>query len=224
MKKQNTIKTRIKWILAGFGFMVGAQVLTTLLFSLLRRLAEASPGTVESTQWALVIFGLTLGTFLLGGFIIGRVEEAPRFYDALLAAALTLLCSTLVYQALPVESRAQFTGGIWLSGGSNEAISFWLSNLLAVPPLVAAALGAYLGYLMTSPVESALERFVGGLGLVGAVLAPVTVLITMGMSLPWYVPLALLVVLLVGIGLSYWFFTRGLHEVDDISIMPGTRR
>ena len=89
------MKERIKWIAIGFGFMVGIQVLASLLFIGLAQMLEASPNLLLEPYGGFVILGLTLGSFFLGGFIIARVEEAPRIIDAVIAAIATLALSVL---------------------------------------------------------------------------------------------------------------------------------
>jgi hypothetical protein len=218
------MKERIKWIIVGSGFMVGIQALTTLMFALLIQVMTNSPGTVESDQWAMVIFGLTLGAFLFGGFVIGRVEEKPRMYDAIVAAALALLFSTIVYQALPAGARDQFTGSKWLADAGGHPAPLWLSLLQMIPALSAAALGAYLGFLMTSPLESALERFVGFIGVTGSFVGVALVFLIGSLTLPWYLLIALLLVITGGIGLSYRLFHRGGHALEEMTILPHQRR
>lgn len=217
------MKERIKWIMVGFGFIVGLQVLTTLMFALLLQVMTSSPGTVESDQWALVIFGLTLGAFLCGGFVIGRVAERPRMYDAIVAAALALLFSAVIYQLLPAGTRDQFTGSKWLTDATGHSASFWLSLLQMMPALAAAALGAYLGFLLTSTVETAFERFVGFTGLASAFIGIGIVYVIGSMVLPWYWLAVLLIAIFGGLVFSYWLFHRGEHEIAEMTIIAEHR-
>ena len=210
------MKERIKWMVAGFGFIVGIQLLTTLMF---RLLVAQSGGAIENNQWIVVVFGLTLGAFLLGGFVIGRVEEAPRIFDAVIAATAALVFSAIIYFALP-GSGEKFTGSIWLVDVSGREAPFWLSSLQLLPAVVASGLGAYLGYLMTTPVESGLERFVGFMGIMGAVGGVVVVFIISSLVLQWYLTAVLTVAILAGIVMSYWMFRRGGREMKEMTIAP----
>jgi len=214
------MKERIKWIAIGFGFMVGIQVLASLMFIGMTQMLEGSPSLVLEPYWVFVIFGLTLGAFFLGGFVIGRVEEAPRIIDAVIAAIATLAVSVIVFLALPESSRDQFTGSKWLADAAGNTASPWVSALLIAPALIASALGAYLGYLMTTQVESMVERFVAMLGLACAIGGPVIALIIGGFILPWYAVTVGLVIILSGFMISYWLFKRAAHEADDVSISP----
>jgi cbb3-type cytochrome oxidase subunit 3 len=217
------MKERMKWIVIGFGFMVGIQVLTSLMFSLLLQITNQRPGTVESDQWVLVIFGLTLGAFLIGGLVIGRVAEQSRIYDALWAAILTLIFSNVMFYVLPEGTRHQFTGSKWLLAANGQLAPLWLSVLQMLPALGAAGLGALLGAHMTTPVEAAWERFIGMLGLVGAI-ASVTVVFVIGsIVIPWYWLALLLVLFIGGCAYTYREFKRGAHEIDEVSILPEHR-
>lgn len=214
------MKERIRWIAIGFGFMVGVQILTSLMFIGLGQVMERSPSGMLSPYWAFMIFGLTLGAFFLGGFIIGRVEEANRIADAVAAATATLMLSVIVFQALPESSRDQFTGSAWLTEAASVTPSPWMSALLLAPPLFASAVGAYVGYLMTTPVEGMVERFLALLGLAGAIGGPIIALIISGFIMPWYAVIAGLVIIPSGFVISYWLIKRGAREAEDVSISP----
>ena len=212
------MKERVKWIVVGFGFMVGIQVLASLLFIGLAQMLRASPNLILEPYWVFVIFGLTLGAFFLGGFVIGRVEEAPRIIDAVIAAIVTLALSVIVFLALPESSHDQFTGSKWLADAAGNASSAWVGALLIAPALIASALGAYLGYSMTTQVESMVERFVATLGLACAIGGPVIALIIGGFILPWYAVTVGIVIILSGFVISYWLLKRAAREADDVSI------
>jgi MFS family permease len=212
------MKERVKWIVVGFGFMVGIQVLASLLFIGLAQMLRASPNLILEPYWVFVIFGLTLGAFFLGGFVIGRVEEAPRIIDAVIAAIVTLALSVIVFLALPESSHDQFTGSKWLADAAGNASSPWVGALLIAPALIASALGAYLGYSMTTQVESMVERFVATLGLACAIGGPVIALIIGGFILPWYAVTVGMVIILSGFVISYWLLKRAAREADDVSI------
>ncbi|HEX4945215.1 MAG TPA: hypothetical protein VFZ34_00955 [Blastocatellia bacterium] len=217
------MKERMKWIIIGFGFMVGIQVLTSLLFSLLLQISQQSPGTVESDQWVLVLFGLTLAAFLIGGLVIGRFEEQPRIYDAIWAAILMLMCSNVMFYVLPEGTRQQFIGSKWLLDANGQLAPLWLSVVQMLPAIGAAAVGAKLGYHMTIPVTEEWERFVGMLGLMGA-LGGVAVAFVLGsMVIPWYLVVVILALVVVGSRLIYNSFKRSLHEIEDITILPDHR-
>ena len=213
---------RIKWIIVGFGFIVGIQALTTLLFLLMLQATEQSNGALN--QFAAVLFGLTLGAFVLGGFIIGRVEEEGRMLDALTAAAAALAFSALVYVTLPEGTRDLFTGSKWLTEAAGVPAPAWLSTLQMLPAFGAAALGAYLGYQMTMPLETALERFTGFIGVASAFIGIGVIYVVGSLALPWYWLAVLVAVLLAGLGGSYWFFKHGEHEFEDAAILIEHRR
>jgi hypothetical protein len=212
------MKERVKWIAIGFGFMVGIQVLASLLFIGLAQMLKANPSLVLEPYGVSVTFGLTLGSFFFGGFFIGRVKEAPRITDSVIAAIATLALSLIVFLALPESSRDQFTGSKWLADAASNTASSWISALLIAPALIASALGAYLGYLMAAPVESAIERFVAMSGLACAIGGPVIALIISGFILPWYAMIVALALMLSGFVVSYRLIKRAAHETEDVSI------
>ncbi len=214
------MRERIKWIIVGFGFMVGIQVVTSLMLIGLIQVAERTPGSLQEWSLSLAIYGLALSAFLIGGFVIGRVNEQLRFIDALVAAIATLAFSALVYLLLPEGSRGLFPGSIWLSEAGGRWAFAWVSALSVVVALAVAALGSYLGYLMTMPVESLIERLLAVLGVIGAIGGPVVLLVAGGLGLPWYLLILGPVILLACVGLGYWMFARESHRAEDISIRP----
>lgn len=217
------MKERIKWIIIGFGFMVGIQVLTSLFFSLLLQISQQSPGTVESDQWVLVIFGLTLGAFLIGGLVIGRFEEELRIYDAVWAAVLTLILSNVMFYVLPASAQQNYTGSKWLLDANGQFAPLWLSLLQMLPALGAAAIGATLGYHLTTPVSPQWERFVGMLGLIGAIAGVVVAFVIGSVIIPWYWLAVALVLAMVGVVFIYYSFKRSAYDMEEIAILPEHR-
>jgi hypothetical protein len=124
----------------------------------------------------------------------------------------------IVFLALPESSHDQFTGSMWLADAAGNASSPWVGALLIAPALIASALGAYLGYSMTTQVESMVERFVAMSGLACAIGGPVIALIIGGFILPWYAVTVGLVIILSGFVISYWLLKRAAREADDVSI------
>lgn len=217
------MKERMKWIIIGFGFMVGIQVLTSLLFSLLLQISNQRPGTVESDQWVLVLFGLTLAAFLIGGLVIGRFEEESRLPDAVWAAILTLMFSNIMFYVLPESTRHQFTGSKWLLDANGQFAPLWLSVMQMLPALGAAAVGAYLGYHMDLPVSPIWERLAGILGLIGSIAGVAVVFVIGSMIIPWYWLAVALVAVVLSIVLMYYSFKRSTHEIEEMAILPEHR-
>jgi hypothetical protein len=124
----------------------------------------------------------------------------------------------IIFLALPESSRGQFTGSKWLADAAGNASSPWVGALLIAPALIVSALGAYLGYSMTTSVESAVERFVAASGLACVIGGPVIALIISGFILPWYAVIVGLALILSGFVISYRMFKRGSHETEDVSI------
>ena len=225
------MKDRIKWMLVGLGFTFGLQVLISLIFIGLAFSAARSktPGQEGEFVWGsflLLVFGLSVGSFLIGGFVIGWMSESLRILDSLLVAALTLVLSALVYAALPEGNKAQFVIG-WISSAS-----IGQSLLFVLLGFVLAAVGAYLGWHVGVPQEGVLDRVALIIGLIGAIVGPFVLLAIGGRdparpdqpNLPWYFLALVLVLVLVIVGVGFVLFTRESHYEEEISISPDTRR
>src|SRR2546423_7449065 len=166
------MRDRIKWTLIGLGFTFGLQVIISLLFS------GIGYGTARNQIdiWWMIAYGLSLGAFLVGGFVIGWMSEELRVLDAVLVTVVALLLVSLVYAALPNANRGQFVSGYFLSALQRGLVFTSLS-------LAAAAAGAYLGWHVKVPQERAIDRIALLVGLLGAVIGPF-VLLAIGGSGP----------------------------------------
>lgn len=215
------MKDRIKWILVGLGFAFGLQVIISLLFTGVAYSNKGSLADVVSDTAVAVTFGLTLGAFLVGGFVIGWLTEELRVLDSLIVAVVTMALTLLVYTALPSGNKGQFISGYLLSDVRRGAP-------LAVVALIAAAIGAYWGWHLKVPQEGVFDRIALVVGLVGAVVGPFVLLAVGGRdssnssapNLPWYFLAIVLVLVLVIVGVGFVLFTRESHYEDEISISP----
>lgn len=212
--------SRIKWILVGIGSTFGLQVIISLIF------ASLSQPEASSTV-SVIVFGLGLGAFLIGGFVIGWMSEELRIIDALIVVFTTLLLSAFVLLVLPDASREQFVTVLPLrdiTGHPAESLMF--VSLSAI----AAAAGTYIGWHVTVPQEGIIDRVALVLGLLGAIVGPFLLLAVGGRepgssqpALPWYFLVIVLVLLLVIMGVGFLMFTRESHHEDEISISPEQR-
>jgi hypothetical protein len=208
------MRDRIKWTLIGLGFTFGLQIIISLLFS-----GISSPRN-QPDILLMIAYGLLLGAFLIGGFVIGWMSEELRVLDALSVTVVALLLVLLVYAALPSVNRGQFVSGYFLSALKRGSIFTLLS-------LVAASVGAYWGYHVKAPQERAIDRIALLVGLLGAVIGPFVLLAIAGTdpanpdqaSLPWYVLVIVILIVLVVIGLGFLMFTRESHP-EETSISP----
>ena len=130
------MKDRIKWILVGLGFTFGLQVIISLLFTGVAYSQKSSAAALGSDTAVAVTFGLTVGAFMVGGFVIGWLTEELRVVDALIVAIVTLALTLLVYMALPPTNKGQFISGVLLNNVGRGLV-------LAVLALIAATIGAY---------------------------------------------------------------------------------
>ena len=210
------MRDRIKWTLIGLGFTFGLQVIISLLFSGI----SYGPPHNQLDVFLMIAYGLSLGAFLVGGFVIGWMSEELRVLDSLLVTVVALLLVLLVYAALPNANRGQFVSGYFLSALKRGSIFTLLS-------LAAAAVGAYWGSHVKAPREHAIDRIALLVGLLGAVIGPFVLLAIGGTdptnpdqaSLPWYVLVIVILIVLVVIGLGFLMFTRESHP-EETSISP----
>lgn len=215
------MKDRTKWILVGLGFTFGLQVLISLAFTAIAYNAASSPTGVPQDTLIVTAFGLTLGAFLIGGFVIGWMSEEIRVLDSVLVAIITLALVLLVYTALPHGNKAQFVSGYLLDDLRRGAIFLILA-------LIAAAIGSYWGWHVKVPQEGVLDRIALLIGLVGAIVGPFVLLATGGSdpknpnetNLPWYFLVIVLVIVLAIVGVGFLMFTRESHGAEEISISP----
>jgi MFS family permease len=210
------MRDRIKWTLIGLGFTFGLQVIISLLFSLIASGAARNQADVQ----LMIAYGLSLGAFMIGGFVIGWMSEELRVLDALLVTVIALLLVSLVYAALPNANRGQFVSGYFLSALQRGLIFTLLS-------LGVAAAGAYWGWHVKAPQERAIDRIALLVGLLGAVIGPFVLLAIGGTdpsnpdqaSLPWYVMVIVILIVLAVIGVGFLMFTRESHP-EETSINP----
>jgi hypothetical protein len=212
--------SRIKWILVGIGSTFGLQVIISLIFA---GLAEP----YASSTLSVIVFGLSLGAFLIGGFVIGWMSEELRMIDALIVVLTTLLLSAFVLLVLPDASREQFVTLLPLSDVTGHLAESLMFVAFAV---VAAAAGTYIGWHVTVPQEGIIDRVAFVLGLLGAIVGPFLLLAVGGRetgssqpALPWYFLVIVLVLLLVIMGVGFFMFTRESHHDEEISISPEQR-
>jgi len=214
------MKDRTKWILVGLGFTFGLQVIISLVFTGIAYSAATSKANILQDPVLMAAFGLSLGAFMIGGFVIGWMSEEMRVLDSLFVTVATMVLISLVYVALPHTNRGQFVSGYFLSsikGGS----------IFASLALVGAVIGAYWGWHVTVPQEGVLDRVALLIGLLGAIIGPFVLLAIGGAdptnpnetTLPWYFLAIVLVVVLAIIGVGFLMFTREPHD-EDISISP----
>jgi MFS family permease len=230
------MKTRIKWMLVGIGFTFGLQVIISLVFTGIALTAARSQTGFPQDTATLAAFGLTLGAFLVGGFVIGWMSAQQRILDAIAAAIITLVLNTLVYAVLPMNNKAYFVAGAWLSDRTGQITFSGGGVLFLVLTLAAAAVGAYWGWHTVVPTEGTLDRIALLLGLIGAVIGPFVILATGGRDpsdptrpgLPTHFLAIAFLLLVVIIGIGFLLFTREAeresHYEEEISISPERRR
>jgi hypothetical protein len=214
------MRNRIKWILVGLGFTFGLQVVISLVFTAIAYSA-ARGSAVPPDTIVIATFGFMLGSFLIGGFVVGWMSEEVRVLDSLIVGVLTLILTLFVYTALPAGNKGQFASGYLLANVTRGAV-------FVVSALIAAAIGAYWGSHVKAPQEDAVGRIAILVGLVGAVAGPFVLLALGGAdptnpsqpNLPWYFLVIVILLVLIIVGVGFVLFTRESHYDDEISISP----
>ena len=144
-------RDHVKWVTVGLLSMFGLQVIVSLIFDAIAYARSESTTLFMQETALLVTFGLMIGAFLIGGFIIGWKSEQRRVFDSLAAAAMTVGLSFLVYMMLPRAFKGQFITGSLLSDPAQAAMFLALG-------LIAAPVGAYWGWHVSQPEEVTLEE------------------------------------------------------------------
>ncbi|HYL98122.1 MAG TPA: hypothetical protein VEZ90_04145 [Blastocatellia bacterium] len=209
------MKSRIKWVLVGTGFSFGLQVIISVAFTALAFSVARGQTSVPEGPVSLAVLGLTLGAFLIGGFVVGWTEESLRVMDALVAALLTLGLNAFIYLELPKGNQGQFVSGAWLADKTGHLAltgHTWLFFALA---LIASAIGAYWGHHTVVPTDGAVTSIAVLLGLLGVVFGPFIMLAVVhdptqpnkpGLPLPFLA--IIFAILAVVVAAGYWLFTR----------------
>jgi len=227
---------RIKWVLVALGVAFGLQVLISLVYTSIAYSAAGSSQPVPQGTASVVVFGFAVGTYLIGGFVVGWMNDKLRIGDGVVVALLTLVPAILLYLALPEGNRAQFVIGVLLSNPAGNLVLSGRSILFIISGSTASALGAYLGWHATVPQEGIFDRVALALGLLGAIVGPFILLAVGGPAgshdpassnrpgLPWYFLTIVLVLVLVIIAVGFVRFARESQETDEISISPDRPR
>jgi len=226
------MKDRVKWVLVGLGFTFGIQVLISLVFTWVAFRAANNRIDVPQGFVSIVALGFTLGAFLIGGFVVGWMNEKLRLGDAAIVAAVTLVLTTVIYASLQRPSKGQFVSAAWLANPNGDLAITGQGTLFVVMALATAAIGSYIGWHMKVPQEGVFDRVALLVGLIGAVVGPFVLLAIGGRDpsnpsqagLPWYFLVIVLLIVLVIIGVGFFMFARESRDSEEISINPEHRR
>lgn len=215
------MRTHLKWILIGLGFMFGLQVVISLVFTGISYEAAREPLHImaEKEKLALITFGAIIGAYLIGGFVVGWLNERPRLIDSLIAAAVTLALTALIYASLSPGNRSNFVSGEWMTDTTGRIALSSQGMLLIAIAFVATIAGTLLGYLRTVP-DTRISRAAALVGLLGSIIGPVALLVLGQLNLPFYVLAIILLLVMAFIGAGYAAFKRDPRHMEEISIMP----
>jgi cbb3-type cytochrome oxidase subunit 3 len=230
------MRKRIKWMIIGLGFAFGLQVLVSLAYTAVAFGAARSGTGLPQGTVSVIALGVTLGAFLIGGFVVGWTQEKFRLVDAIAVAVVTLALNALVYQALPAGNKAQFVTGAWLANQTGH-LALTPSTLVFIAlGVIAAAAGAFWGWQKAVPSEGFATRIALLFGLIGAIAGPFVLLALWGSDpsnpnqpgLPLGFVITVLVLLLLIVAVGFWLFNREAgreaNYEEGMSINPETHR
>lgn len=220
--------SRIKWVLIGIGFTFGIQAMVSLLFTGVAYSAARSVTFAAQDLVLVVALALVIGTFLIGGFVVGCMSEELRLVDSAVVAIASLALSYGVYAGLPPGNKAQFVTGYFFNSPGYAATLIGLS-------IAGALVGAYWGWHVSVPQERVFDRFVLLMALMAAIVGPFVLLVVGSAdssnpdqrNLTWYFVLAGLAFILAIILVGFFMFTaesrRESRYEKEISISPEHR-
>jgi hypothetical protein len=232
---RDNARRRIKSVIIGLGFAFGLQVIISLAYTGLAYSAGNSRTALPEKTISIIVLGVTLGAFLIGGFVVGWTKERLPVVNAVIVALLTLIITAVVYLALPEGHKAQFVTAAWLTDQTGVVTVTVPTLLFVAVTVIAAVIGAYLGWRTALPSEGSLANIAVFVGLMGIVFGPI-ILLAVGrdptnLSNPG-LPLSLLAivfaVLLVVVGVGFWLSIREVRQdstyEENTSSSPETHR
>ena len=216
------MKHRVKWMLIGLGFTFGIQAVISLVTNLLFGKAQSSQGII-----LVLVFGLTLGAFLVGGFVIGLMSEKIRLLDAAVVALLTVSFNAVLL-LLASPAKGNYLAMNWLTNSSGHLSITGQNFLYIVLALASAMAGTYIGWRIRTPQEGQFDRIALLAGLMGAVIGPFALFSFEGngaeqtneQQFPWYFLVIVILLVLVIMGIGFLMFTRESHNAEEVSLNP----
>jgi hypothetical protein len=224
------MKGGVMRVLIGVGAIVGLQVLLAILiraFAQSVALTESAP-VLSGTHFNLLFLGVSLGTFFIGGLIVGFMEERVALGEPVLAALIAMVVTSVIsWLGLP-ETVFLYTYGKQLSENP-FSLEVWGSFLITVAVGVIATLGGGLiGERIRVPADDdRLARAAVTIGLALVITGPFFLLMQPPYSFKWYVVVIVVLIVLALVGLAYYLFTQGAtveKSIEEISINPERHR
>lgn len=215
------MKGNVKAILTGTGVIFGLQLILAILIKVYAEsVAQAKTEPLTAGEHFNMLFmGVSLGTFFIGGLIVGFMEERLALGAPVIAAALAMALASLVSYVFNLPDN------IFLVAYAQEGA--WGSFVMTVAiGLVATVAGGLIGERIRTPAaDDPIARSVVVIALALVLTAPFYFLIPYG--LPWYIAVIATLVILVLVGVGYYLFTQGPtfeQSIEEISISPERHR
>jgi hypothetical protein len=204
------MRPRLKWLLVGFGFMFGLQLLIGQAVRLF-----ASANVPQNTTY-IMIAGATLAAFLVGGFVMGLMLNEVVLVEPVVAALAALGLNALL-SSLGISNDALFFGESLV--GAERSLSWAL--MIAAIAIVSAIAGALIGERVHTPESNWVSNVLLIAGLIAVVVGPYVLLIG---HVPFYILAVVGLIFLVVVAIAYWSFTREPRAAEEMSIRPETHR
>jgi len=215
------MKVTLKAVLTGTVVIVALQLLLGVLIkAYVASAAAASGGSLAGgINFNILYLGISLGTFFVGGLIVGFMGERLNLGEPVVAGGLGLLLSALVLSGVNLPDNT------FLMMNAQKGI--WGAFIVIVAVAVLATLGGGLiGERIRMPsADDALARRVMVAALALVLVGPVYLLVPYG--LPWYIAVMATLVLLILVGVGFYMFTQGTtfeQSIEEISISPDRHR
>ncbi len=214
------MKSSVKAVLTGAGVILGLQLILSILVKIYAQAiaqAQTEP-LIAGIQFNNLFLAVSLGTFFIGGLIVGFMQERLALGVPIAVAILGLAVCSFVFSVFSLPDN------IFLVGYAQKGA--WGSFIVTVAGgVLVTALGALSGERVKSPIEDdPVARTVLVIALGVVLMAPFYFLIPYG--LPWYIAVIITLVILVLVGIGYYLFTEGPtfeEDIEEISISPERR-
>jgi hypothetical protein len=212
------MRGELKRVSIGIAVIAGLQILLGILIAVAAQ--QQAETLIGGKQFNLLFLGVSLGTFFIGGLIIGFMEDRVTLSEPILAAVLAMLITSVAAVAGLPDTLLLY------SYFTSQALTSFVMTVAV--GLIATLGGGLIGERIRVPSEDdRLARIAVTIGLALVITGPFFLLTMSPFHLPWGIVIAAVVIVLALVGVAYYMFTRGEtfeKSIEEISISPERRR